>query len=744
MSRSRRAPTAVVWVASALASALALPALGAQPLVVGVGAHFGQAIGDADALMPRLAEAGVDSIRDEVYWSRVEGKAGRLRWPRLERSALQAAWRAGLKPLLILDYGHKAHDGGGYPHTAEGRAAFVRYATWMATQTRGRVCALEVWNEWGGIPRPPRDAPERASPEAYVRVLAEVSPALRRAAPGTPILGGWLDAAWGNEDRPERAWLDRALRAGLLDHIDGYSAHPYMYRKRPESGRRRDTAEAWLERMDALQDTLRRHRGGQDVPVWVTEIGWPTHTGADGSAEPEQARQLVRLLLLAGLRPWLVGVWWYDLLDDGWKPHAVEQRFGLLRTDGTAKPAWHALRDVARFLRRHERPTRLATPLAGDATKPPAALEVLRFVRRDGLGESWALWSSDETRRFRVEVAVPDGPGTWLRVRHAGQGHEDHPVRVRRWWKHREASPRPGRLSVVVGPDVTLIEGLPRAATDTEDGEAKAGGGATRAPRGAALAAVEARAGGEAVVIANKLRGARPPDVLVAPHGPPQRRRSAGRQAAAAPAFALTTWRGLRGPDGRQRVDRKLPAPGERDLSASCAVHWRDSPTPALTLRCVVRDDVHAQPFGADPANAAKTWRGDSLQLALHPLPPHGGQAPRWPTLVNAALTEAGPRLYRHRAHDGSAPGVLSDVELQIQRDERTATTTYRLTLPAARFGLGELRHGAVVGAAVLVNDRDGAAAGRPPRREGFVRWGGGIGDSHDPGRYGWWVLGPP
>jgi hypothetical protein len=77
--------------------------------------------------------------------------------------------------------------------------------------------------------------------------------------------------------------------------------------------------------------------------VFITEIGWPTNEGAFGIPEAAAAAYLQRFFLLGRSRPWVAGIWWYDLFDDGDDAMNKENRYGLLRHKGDAKPAYEAL-----------------------------------------------------------------------------------------------------------------------------------------------------------------------------------------------------------------------------------------------------------------------------------------------------------------------------------------------------------------------------------------------------------------
>ena len=94
----------------------------------------------------------------------------------------------------------------------------------------------------------------------------------------------------------------------------------------------------WLNKLD----TEIRAITSKPMPIYVSEIGWPNHTGTGGSSEALSAQRLLKTLLLLAARDTVRAVSWYDLFDDGADPTEKEHHFGLIRTDGSRKPAFSA------------------------------------------------------------------------------------------------------------------------------------------------------------------------------------------------------------------------------------------------------------------------------------------------------------------------------------------------------------------------------------------------------------------
>ncbi|MEP7246163.1 MAG: hypothetical protein ABI885_21125 [Gammaproteobacteria bacterium] len=306
------------------------------PFQFGVGIHVGQNKNSLPATQAALTQGGFTSFRDEVFWHRLEKKRGVLEFPDslkdLDQLVTQSV-AAGHRPLLILDYGNPLYDGGGQLSSQEGIAAYVRYVRFVVKHFRGRVDQFEVWNEWniGGGGTPEQHKARYGDPAGYAAVLRAAYAAVKAENPSATVIGG---AFAGFDYR----WIDAFARAGGFNSLDGFSIHPYVF-----SGGRTGTPEAAMKRLDELKARLEQLAPGRVVPVYVTEAGWPSHQGSNGVSEETVATYLQRFMLLAKARPWIAGVWWYDLFDDGSDAQDKEHRFGLISQDGTPKPAFRAI-----------------------------------------------------------------------------------------------------------------------------------------------------------------------------------------------------------------------------------------------------------------------------------------------------------------------------------------------------------------------------------------------------------------
>lgn len=348
--------------------------------------HFGQQRGILPVHLELLQQAGVTSIRDEVYWGGVEREKGTLRIVEHQEEYVQAAIDAGFEPMLILDYGNRHYQDGNKPTEPQTIAAFTEYARFVVEHFRGRVKLYEVWNEWDiGIGVPNK---ENGTAEDYLRLIESVTPAIKAVDPDITVIGG-VSAPYGLGS----GWFQATVEGGLLNFCDAVSIHTYNYAQEPD----KRTPEGWAATVNDIVEMLRENNGGNDVPLYITEMGWPTHVGKAETSAVLSGAYLARLYLLARTMPSIRGVWWYDFQDDGYTRGYNEDNFGMIRPGHTPKPSYHALRAIAQ-------PVRSATSVRHE-TIADGRVSVLWLTMPDG-GETLALWSTDD-RPARVVLTRP-------------------------------------------------------------------------------------------------------------------------------------------------------------------------------------------------------------------------------------------------------------------------------------------------------------------------------------------------
>jgi len=294
------------------------------------------------------------SLRADLHWSSIEVSPGVYSFEaygQLDAYLFRAA-QLGLEPVIDLDGTPSFYDdGSGLPTSPEAVQAYAKFVTAVVHHFKYLVHRYEIWNEWNlnlGNTSNPKiwgQAPD------YVNLLKYVYPAIKAEDPKAIVIGGSVGGTDGN-------WIDRFIAAGGLSHLDALSVHPYVERHTHGNADSREfiwpatttarqlpympgtpeEAMAWLDSLKAHLDAV----SGRSPPIYLTEIGWPSSTDEFGVLESVQGNYLSRFMMLARSRPWIAGVWWYDLVDDGSDSTNINNRFGLFRQDGSEKPQYAA------------------------------------------------------------------------------------------------------------------------------------------------------------------------------------------------------------------------------------------------------------------------------------------------------------------------------------------------------------------------------------------------------------------
>lgn len=312
----------------------------AHGIIFGVATHFIN-YPNSQALMLDLAQrVGADSVRADTGWSLVETTKGHYTIPPAWDHFVDSARKRGLQPLLILDYGNKFYDRGKIPQSPAAIQGFVRFAQFVVTHFAGRVRYYEVWNEWntgtgGYYPG--------GSAEDYARLFDATYTAIKRVDPATVVLAG---SGYKN-------WYAQIAKLGVAARADGVAIHPYVPRESTyHAWGGSNGAERSAQQVIADEVTMQRLSGGKEIPLYITEIGWSSSTGAQGYPEQDVADIAERSLLMFAAMPFVRGVWWYDLINDSTDETNPEARFGLFRHRSYAlKPAGNVVRSLAPLLK---------------------------------------------------------------------------------------------------------------------------------------------------------------------------------------------------------------------------------------------------------------------------------------------------------------------------------------------------------------------------------------------------------
>lgn len=366
-----------------------------EPLTIGVGVHFGiggeynYVAGKTAAL---IKDMGFDSYRDDLAWPAFDQPGSKQGRPE-PRQLFDFMKLRPARPLLILGHGNPLVKEGDPPLTEAGRKAFADFAARAAAAAEPFDPIYEIWNEWNltarfslpflvgpGKPDDPRAA------QFYSALAKAAVPAIAEAAPGAPLLVGavGVDSGW--------QWTKAVVDDGAVMAPAGLSVHMYNHCEPDETKR---NATELVDRLEDLQKMLST-KDGSEVPVSVTEFGWPTAKKPCVISTQAQADNIAQFLLWSAATPWMKGAWVYQLKDQGRDENDLEANFGLFDYDYKPKPAACAVREVIRLVKDAK---------AFHLSRPMPDVFVLAMQGSEGL--TLAAWTT--RAEIRAEMSMPAG-----------------------------------------------------------------------------------------------------------------------------------------------------------------------------------------------------------------------------------------------------------------------------------------------------------------------------------------------
>lgn len=195
----------------------------------------------------------------------------------------------------------------------------------------------------------------------YVVLLKEAYATIKSIEPSsTVVTGGLGPAATINGNIAPIDFLTEIYQQGGKNYFDAVGDHPYSYPALPMNF---ETWNAWSQissTMPSLRSVMVAN-GDASKAIWFTEYGAPTGgpgvlsiigTGNDFLGAPDhvtealQAQMLSQAALSVRNVSWAGPLFWYSYKDIGTTPNTNENFFGLIRYDGSTKPAYTTLKNL--------------------------------------------------------------------------------------------------------------------------------------------------------------------------------------------------------------------------------------------------------------------------------------------------------------------------------------------------------------------------------------------------------------
>lgn len=239
--------------------------IAASPLCIGF-ETLDRRMFNPDKCYDLLAESGAKWARCQTGWSRCETTTGVYDFAWLD-DTIDRLLALGVQPWFNLGFGNKLympnvpHESAvGCTPTAYGLeclAAWKRFVEAAAKHFAGRVKHWEIWNEpninqfWHPI---------TASGAAYAELVRETAPVIKAVQSDASIVGCCSAIDCG--------FILDALNAGIGQHLDRFSLHPYSTPAIPEKDYFNDVA--------AVRAMFAQY--APHVELWQGECGYPSQT----------------------------------------------------------------------------------------------------------------------------------------------------------------------------------------------------------------------------------------------------------------------------------------------------------------------------------------------------------------------------------------------------------------------------------------------------------------------------------
>jgi len=301
------------------------------------------------------ASLGVAYIREQLSWAALEPEPGVYKWSQMD-AIVKATAAHHMHLLALIDFtpawarpigcdSFKCAPAGPSHFAAFAATAAARYAPYG-------VHDWEIWNEpnvvnfW--LPAP--------DPAIYSQLLTQAASAIRSVDPQAFIItGGLAPTADANGNIDQLSYLQGLCADGALSVADAVGVHPYSAPVGPDYYA---PWNAWsqLAQTATSDRSIMNACGAASKQLWATEYGAPTNgPGAQATesdlnlaAHPDhvdeafQAQMATQAVQYAAAQSWFGALFWYSSRDLGTLTTTNQNFYGLVRYDGSHKPAFAA------------------------------------------------------------------------------------------------------------------------------------------------------------------------------------------------------------------------------------------------------------------------------------------------------------------------------------------------------------------------------------------------------------------
>jgi len=352
----------------------------ASPWGIASGAEWS---GEYPRFNPMLHDAGVRWLRIFDEWSEIQPRQGEWKWEGMDAKVENA--RANHIHLTggLWYFAPWASATGDTRTSPVKDIQFWRdYVSGVVTRYQKDIKYWEVWNEFNGS-----FAVSKNKPKEYADLVRAAYDSAKKIDPGAKI-----GMSCANFDV---GFFDAAIKAGAADHFDFLCIHPYE-----NLGMAMDGGESgFLSMAGSLRKMLSDNHQNPNMPLWITEIGYPAPVRPDAEADARQATALTKAYVLS-LAQGFSKIFWFEARGP---EYGQGTDHGLIRADWTPRPSYTALKVMSGLLG--------AEPVYGGWLNFDGGYG---FVFKGAQGDVLAAWAppaSKLTAVFPADVRIIDLSG---------------------------------------------------------------------------------------------------------------------------------------------------------------------------------------------------------------------------------------------------------------------------------------------------------------------------------------------
>lgn len=325
-----------------------------------------------------LDEFNTSWIRTTIRWSHVEPERGKWNFERYD-NYLEKAEAAGKKVIWILAFDNKWL----FKNNKEKRKITNKelpyYLNYIETVVKryGTRVVYEIWNE-------PNVIFWKGTNKQFYSLAAAAVLKVRETLPEATILAG-------STFRVPRGFSRGLFKAGVMEHTDGFSVHPYAFTPRK-------TIRQYNQLVKIFDEF------NYDKPAWVTEVGYFTGPRPFFSTKHFPEYIVKTLSSLSARSGDIRNSIWYELMNNENKGEGNLNPLtymGLMYPDKTLKPGAESYMLTAGYLAGSEYNPDL--PLREGIRKKVTSLYFLKDS-----GESILILWKDGAGNEKICLSVPN------------------------------------------------------------------------------------------------------------------------------------------------------------------------------------------------------------------------------------------------------------------------------------------------------------------------------------------------